>query len=517
MVVGGLLLTFGSTVHFSAGRLFWSDELFGWMLLRDPSLSHMLAAWRAGADGGGLLFYLLGRVWFAAFGPTELSFRLFSAAGFYLGWIVLWLALRRRYKPWLIGTVMVFVWFSSMLILQHLIEGRFYGLLLGACALSFLAARLALDTATPSAWVLLLLFLSNLLLVGTHPLGIFYSAALLVAVALADSLARRFRPLVYLATVLGWSVLLLSLDALRNSAAVGKPHFWTTRPGKRDLLRAYAQNALPIPALLIFAVLVVVLAIASHRVRVRDVAAQISAKRAVLLPGVAILAVPFVIWVYSRHGTSVFVDRYLIPMEIGEVIVFVELLTLALLLPRWPTVLRSAAAALVLVFCAGVVTQQLRTFPESAVYPPHDYTASLASQLPDQLPVVFERVDIFDVMTAYRRTPQKPMYYLLDWETAMAPESPLGDVSGYHEMANWKKVGYFSGSILNSEDFLARFNDFVVCDDRSEKWFERRILNQPQWTLSSLGEFVPQGQPAEQVAWGCHLWRVQRKIPPIHS
>ena len=78
----GFVLTLSLAAAMGHQRIFWEDELLGWMLLRDPSWKHMLAGWLKGVDGGGILFYLTGRLWFKVFGASVLSFRMYSATGF---------------------------------------------------------------------------------------------------------------------------------------------------------------------------------------------------------------------------------------------------------------------------------------------------------------------------------------------------------------------------------------------------------------------------------------------------
>ena len=75
-MAAGFLLALLIPVALSRGRIFWEDEMLGWMLLRDPSWRHMLFAYNQGADGGGFSFYLLGHAWFAVFGQPALGWRL---------------------------------------------------------------------------------------------------------------------------------------------------------------------------------------------------------------------------------------------------------------------------------------------------------------------------------------------------------------------------------------------------------------------------------------------------------
>jgi hypothetical protein len=58
----GVCITFAISLRIGLGRLMWEDEVLGWLTLRDPSWRHVLYSWLHGADGGGALFYISGRV-----------------------------------------------------------------------------------------------------------------------------------------------------------------------------------------------------------------------------------------------------------------------------------------------------------------------------------------------------------------------------------------------------------------------------------------------------------------------
>ena len=108
----------------------------------------------------------------------------------------------------------------------------------------------------------------------------------------------------------------------------------------------------------------------------------------------------------------------------------------------------------------------------------------------------------------------RPIRYLLDWQNAIAPDSPLGDVSGYREMEVWRKLGFFSGSISDWNQFLAATPDFYVVDDPKERWFEHRLQSNPAWEVVRLGPFhVPSTNPLDQDQWQATLWQVHRRTP----
>ena len=505
-------LTLIFCVKFSTARIFWSDELFGWMLLKDPSFQHMLKAWRAGADGGGILFYFLGRGWFFLFGPSEMSFRLFSALGIYVGFAAVWVALVPFYPRRLLVPLLFAVWFGTSPTLVHIDEGRFYGMLLGGAGLAFLTA-VRLSTQDQVRLPLLGGSLAaTLVLVGAHPLGLVYSGVLLAAVVIHDIFRRRFRPLVYTSVLAGWSLLLFSREALRNSAAVGKPHFWTVRPHLHDLRMIYSQGTHLLSALWILSIAMLLLAILLRYLTPRSAFEQLGRRAAVLFPTAALLLVPCLIWIASRRGTSLFTDRYLLPLDIGLVSALTGLLVFGLTVPRWPSLVPAVGTAIVWLMCLASLANRWRQYGAVMVYPPYDFTQALARMIPDGVPAVVERADVADLMWVYQPKTALSTFYLLDWDTAMAPESPRGDVSGFHEMSNWRRLGYFSRSIQDSDEFLKSRRDFVVVDDVHEQWFERNIQGGNQWQTELIGVFVPEAFSGEsRSTWTAKIWRVHHR------
>lgn len=64
-----------------------------------------------------------------------------------------------------------------------------------------------------------------------------------------------------------------------------------------------------------------------------------------------------------------------------------------------------------------------------------------------------------------------------------------GEVSGYHEMENWRNVGYFPDSIQYATDFLAKQQTFAVIDVGGILWFEDRILRNPSYEVSLVATY----------------------------
>ena len=234
----------GLGAWYAAGRPFWSDELFGWMLVTDPLLSHMVAAWQAGADGGGIGFYLFARGWMDVFGRTEIAFRSFSAFGVGAGAALTYLATRRFFPRQTALLSVSFLWFTSPVLLWQMKQARFYGMLLAAVALAVYLAVLSLRKVSVS--LLVLTFVAHTILVATHPFGALYSGCVLAGLLAVAARYRSYAPRLYLAVIGAWWPLLLSVTAMRNTAAVGKPTFWTVPPKLHEFLLAYVCSSKPV-------------------------------------------------------------------------------------------------------------------------------------------------------------------------------------------------------------------------------------------------------------------------------
>ena len=194
-MLAGFVLTLAITVVNSRGRIFWEDEMLGWLLLRDPSWHHMVRAWNLGADGGGFSFYLLGRAWFRLFGDSALVFRLFSSTCFGIAFVATWAALRRFFPIWIVAFATFNSLFFSPPLTMHFLEGRFYGLLVMSTALALWLALVLEEAPDPTPRRLYVAaFLIHGLLTTSHVLGIVFSSFILSATVLLESSSRPPAP-----------------------------------------------------------------------------------------------------------------------------------------------------------------------------------------------------------------------------------------------------------------------------------------------------------------------------------
>ena len=469
----------------------------------------MVTAWRVGADGGGIFFYLLARGWLWLWGASALSFRLFSATGVGVGAALTFLALRRFVRWEIAAPVVALVWWSSDVVLWQVMQARFYGLLLAEVAAAFLLF-VVVERSRIGPGLLLLLGGCHMLLVGTHPFGAVYSAVLIAAMLVAG-VRRRERWRAAWAAAAGWWILLPSLPALRSTAAVGRPHFWTTRPTLPELGAVYSCWSLPVGIALGVGGAMVLGRAGWRRfgagAKPEDAAgATRSGAGPVAMAAGLLLGVPLGVWVGSQGSASIFVDRYMVPVVIPMAMVLGW--TVGRLVPeaeagsarvgRW--VLGGVGVGL-MGWAAMIACVQ---YPAYARYPGPDDTAELVRALPRGLPIVVEPVDLFHRLVLYRQEPALAYVSVLDWKQATGPDSLRGEVTAFHEVENWRKAGYFASSIVDADAFLRRSTPFAVIDVDGLRWFEDRVAGDPAFRTKLLGT-VRAGDGAEVV----RLWVVQ--------
>ena len=475
-----LCLTF--CCWFGHGRIFWEDEMLGWMLLHDPSWRHLIAAWKMGADRGGFAFYLLGRAWFTLFGASDLSFRLISASCFALGFCVTWQAARRYYSTTPVAFALFTTWFLCPPMVMHMVEGRFYGLLVLATSLAAWVVLVACQQRPTRWWLYGVAFAVNGLLTTTHTLGIVYSAFLLIALVVVDRSRKQLRPLLYVAVACSWLLLWPERAAIAASARVGKPWFWTFPPDAIRFVGAFCgfSNLIAFVLFLMLAALFYTL-----RKQAPGIAGQAAGtageasgtahilrtafreRRPVYCVSGALFCVPLLLGMQAHlHGTSLFINRYLLPVNIGLALIMAEIFRLM----RWDLILPSrhwfpltgrsrteaiAAFAAVLLLC-NVIHVQPYTLGSV------DYTGQLTALLPKNIPVVFEDAWGFTEMIGTQHSSGVQYLYMLDWPHSIDPAAPRLEVTQYHLMENWKNAGYFSGSIQYRDDFLRHYRKFLV-------------------------------------------------------
>ncbi len=505
----GILLSAASLLLLSwlhsRHTIFWSDEIMGWLVLRQPTLRQLLHAWWAGADSSGIFFYLFARPWLALFGASSLALRLFTASGVAASLALLWLCARRFYRFGVVAAILPSVFLLPPVLLWQLANARTYGILLASVALAAFAFALTDPFRPLTLRLLALTFAAHLLLTGSHILGPVYSAVFVAGLLGRDLWFGRLRPRLYLAAALGWLLLLLSYRNILATAALGKPSFWTLKPYSQELLLGLSAFDPKLFTAWIILVSMAVAAWAALRPFHPGIPLFPRASLTQLSLIATFLGCAITLFAISRVTTSVFVDRYLLPMVLGVALVLCEAATRLLELFRINTRARQILFALMLLNALRLLRID-RPIP-LLFFPQTDYTPDLAALIPPDTPAVLTDPGLFAEMAFYQNR-SATLLTPVDWPIALDPASGPGAVSGAHEMANWKLLGFYSDQIQPTAQVLAANPRFLVVSPAAHtSWMDLRILNTHRFCVQDLGLHA-------EAAYLLHLWLVSPRSLP---
>jgi hypothetical protein len=488
----------------------WTDEVFTWTELRDPSLWHLYYAAQHGADGGMPLFYTTGWLWAKAFGTAVLTLRMYSCVAMCAALLITWRTLRQFYGRWATAFGVLAFWGTSGLVLDQNAEARFYGLFLLTVALALnIYARLIVQPA-PKLRLLVSSLFSQSALVLSHALGIIYSGLILVGLILSDGARLRLRPRVYLFHAAGWLALLVWLPSLRASRAVGKPHGWIGKPELKYLFPAYLFSPFEqwflllerhsearwkmvhhIVEISMLIALAFILLLGLRKLLAAKQRTNTDPESALLLAGYLLLSAPLILFVFSYLVTPIFIGRYMLPSGIG----------LAIVLADFADARGSdSPASSRLVWASVAAFLAILPLLSSLLMPPLSSSRQyldvqrLDHTVPADMAVVTDWADDFAKLMRYPHSPHSRYYFLLDWPAALAGPKPA--VTSYHLLSSNRDVGYYSQSIQGSNAFLCAHTDFLVLDTHligqdadGPTWFDQRIRQAPEFVWKGLDSF----------------------------
>ncbi len=483
----------------SQPRLFWGDELLGHRLLSAPTVAAMLRGWWQGADGGGLFYYLFARLWVDCFGLGELSLRLFSTAGMCTALGLTWAAARRFFSVAVVAASSAIVYFTPAVMLWQQLNGRFYGLFLAAAAWASLLFLLAAEQM-PTRRGLFCHGMAHALLIGSHILGVIYSFSLIAATVALDRRKCRVRPKLYLAELSGWLLVPISYHAIRQSASIATAGFWTRAPGFRDyLLGFFIFGKLTV---LVFAALSVVTAAVCFLHPRPPKNSSISLTPALSLLGSLTLA-ETILFLKSQVGTSIYADRYLLPMSIGTVFLFAFLLRALFeqASRHWPGLalgLQLVPHFLVLCCCGYALSRRTNY----QLYPSRGYPERLLQSVPAGATVISNSL-VFELLRTYNSSHR----FVTPFNWKYGPRTDdHNDYSDQRLMQNWKRAGYDEANILPcKEAFSASPFFYVLIDPPQTTWFAEHIVSNPGYRTKNLAAST-EWQPLT-------LWSVHRLTP----
>lgn len=328
---------------------------------------------------------------------------------------------------------------------------------------------------------------AHALLIGSHLLGLIYSATLLLGMVALDLLRKRFRPTLYLAALAGWIVVPLSYRAIVNTTSVVEKTFWTLKPNRIALLRGFCAYSPIIPRVLAILVVLASLAYVYRRLSQSANAREINRRAPVYCAIACLVLAQLIIFFKSRFGISIYADRYVLPVSIATTLLLADLLTRVLgerLLRRLSGPLPIVALSLCLIVVCSRIAWATKVYED--IYPAPNYPRDFISQLPPEKTAVVTEMPVFTFFNIY--DPAHHYIMLNDWSYDLDPQRPRVDLSGHRLMQNWKRSGFYADSIDSWDEVLASDKDFalIVFPGRNT-WLKDRLLDNPAFSVREVG------------------------------
>ena len=475
----------------SQKKALWSDEVASAMFIREHSLIEQVRKLAIPADAGPPLYYVLGWIWGKILGTGTTTLRLLSAVSVAGAVWFVWCALRRGYSRLATASGIVLAVTTSQLFLYHVSELRFYGLLIGLVAFAYYVYVRIGSAPRPRTRDLILQVVASSALVYCHISGWFYSGALLAAYLVVDFRTRKFRPLVYASIVAGWCTFILWVPAFIRQAGLGKPHSNLRPPTITELIALYQFEAYLLPTLLLALVVLIALsrrfgtASGIDGVIVAD--EPISATRddsrfVALVGGVALFAVPAVVFVASRLIAPMLLPRYVVPSVLGVAVIIAELVALTGVSLRLTA---RVVRAVWMVMLAGLVVYPIlraRAMPPAPV----PGRAELLSVVPPGVPIAVDEAYYYSPLNYPDTLPANEVYYLRDWQTAIDPANEQAVTSIDRLMSVWQQIGYVNHAVPLPA-FVCTRDVWAMLHTPGFLLFDRRIASDSAFTTRTLG------------------------------
>jgi hypothetical protein len=484
-----------------AGRgVMWLDELFSYRIVHDPSVPHLLAALGDQADGAPPVYYLLAKIWSGLFTGSALSLRLFSTVGFCAGFTVLWITVRQAAAFFPTALAFATILGGNEIISFESLNARFYGLLFAlACLALFLGIRLC-RSVRPSPVLLMGNILTNALLVLCHPLGGFYSVAILAGVVVSDLLSKpaQIRPRLILSYFAGWAALLLWLRQFFRQADIDNPHGWLRMPVWSTLIDEWREEAQP-QDLLLFALILGGAFLFAARLRpTASPRARVQTglpHRVYVVMALSLIALTPAFWIISRifPHNSIFFGRYLLVPLIGWTVVYALIIDYGAkrISFRMSPVSGALAGLFVLyathLFWEPPVKQLFAQAPQD----PRAYLTGISDGAFDHeaLPIVCPRSE--DFLPRVHDAPDAGRYYfLLDWQAATNRKAFPSAVMDYKILSAIKRHYPDAGNIMPASDFLRDHPVFLLQDVSQYRW-PSLYLKPGMYTITRLEPSYP--------------------------
>lgn len=480
-----------SSLLFKENRL-WMDEILSYLLISDPSLTHLNEAIVSALDANPPLFANL--YWLAA---HVLSLNILFLKAVSISLFAVTLAILYRYTTYLIGTpVTNFCLISALAAFSFLnvtlaIQIRSYPLFLCIGMAYFVVVHQL--TRQPTSGRLLMAHLSiGLLLAFTHNFGLFYLAAGGAFIGLLGIWAKDWRYGYALATfgLIGLFWLLVWYPSFAIQAKAGVPHSWIPLPTWRSFFRVTGElmptpshkleglaGDLPLLAILrtlgeiaLFGYIALPGIKRGFKASLNDPAFMLY-----LLAGFVQIFTIVLALTVSLVYTSIFISRYLWPTHLLIIYQLVYAFYYVIDPQRRGSFVRLGSKVSwllpVYVFTLGffLFYQNLKTVLAPTII------LTDVQKLDKRYPVFLESSLFFIPVWYYDR--DHSIYFLLDHPSAFAIGNDPGTTVGFYTLSSLREK-YNVGAVIPLNKFNRTYiPHFFVVDERWNYQIERFIQN----------------------------------------
>ncbi|MFD2569123.1 hypothetical protein ACFSUS_00670 [Spirosoma soli] len=481
-----LIILTGSiiTSMFFKEQWLWMDEVLSYILISDPSITHLNDAVVSGMDANPPFFANV--YWFIGhyISANPQFLRAVSVLIFAITVVFFF-----RYTTTLLGTpVMNFVLITAIISLTYLnltlsTQIRAYSLFLLISLGFFVISHRLMSTPTQGR-LLVANVIVALLLVFTHNFGLFYVAASGAFFFLLFLWSKDRRYLAILGTyglvLLGWFFIWYPNFVIQTDA--GKPHSWIPMPTFRSFFNTVGELAPTISStlerktsLFFLPVLrfVLVVGLFSY-VAITQVRRGFQAVREdkallfYLFAGFVYLATITISLVVTLVHTSVFISRYLWPSHLLLIYQLVYAFYFFLGSQSVPRLRLARLLPVYMVLVAGFLFYQNKKI---AIFP--SGVMGYLPQLNKNYPVFFETADYF--LPIWNQVKSVKACYLLDWETAATEGNILG-ATVEHKILKSVREKYNVENVVPTTKFnKANYPHFYVVDETSNYQIEHFV------------------------------------------
>jgi hypothetical protein len=358
-----------------------------------------------------------------------------------------------------------------------------YGLFVLTCSLGLYVYIDLLFHERPSAAKLMSNILTHAAIVLTHLYGALYSAAFLFSLIIVDLRLQRLRPQVYSSYFVGWVFLIPFLPGIMHQ--FNNNAQWLQKVPLESLASwffvGFSFQRYLIIILVVSPLLYVARAITRQLAPDELIAADMGKEYGAIVLAFAFASVPIFAWLITISIKPMLLERYIIPtITVAWPVIFsYAVWRLFPLQAMIPSKGRSMVAALLATPALAYPLWQAVKFPAEAKPGQNDDAFGYL-----ELPIAMEAGHDYLPRIRYARHPERYVH-IRDWNSAIKNTASIFAIGDYTVMAAISRH-YPRVQSLEGSEFLAKYNRFLVWNEPDQKWFEWRVLSDPNYTVKSL-------------------------------